>query len=301
MERATARDAGLSLLALVSVGIIAWVHLEGLRWPDSRFKIAAAVDAVIVAIFAIDLVVGFVRAEDRTTWLKSRWFEIPGLVPLYAETFAFLRVAQLLRFTRLLRLLRMSMVFRRARRTIAFFYALFHHSRIGYTGVISFFVVSFLAAVVWLLERDDNPRFDSFGDSLWWAVVTTTTVGYGDITPQTTAARIVASLLMVMGIGLIAVLSSSLSSAILSLGPHEDDDEEDEEEEDAKGDEERERRHARRTAFGRAPSLAEELERLAELHARGVLTDDEFTRAKGRAIEVHPRRHHQPPPNEPGP
>lgn len=54
-----------------------------------------------------------------------------------------------------------------------------------------------------------------FQDALWWSFVTATTVGYGDLSPATNAGRIVASLLMLVGIGLIGSLTSSITSFFL--------------------------------------------------------------------------------------
>ena len=201
------------VLAVASLGPILWVELEGINWPDPRFQVLAAVDLLFVLLFLGDFVVGWMRAEDRKAWWKRHWYELPGLVPLYFEAFAFLRVAQVLRLARVLRLLRALTAFRRLR-ALAFIDVLLNRNKLGHTLVISSSVVLGLASVVWLLERNTNPGLSSFGDALWWAIVTTTTVGYGDITPQTGLARVVATVLMLMGIGLIGVVASSISAAI---------------------------------------------------------------------------------------
>ena len=52
----------------------------------------------------------------------------------------------------------------------------------------------------------------SFGDSLWWAIVTATTVGYGDLSPVTTEGRIIAVALMLVGIGVIGVFTATVAS-----------------------------------------------------------------------------------------
>ena len=66
--------------------------------------------------------------------------------------------------------------------------------------------------VTYSAERSVNPEFGSFGDAMWWATVTITTVGYGDITPITTAGRITAVVLMFSGLALLGVLAGALAS-----------------------------------------------------------------------------------------
>lgn len=61
----------------------------------------------------------------------------------------------------------------------------------------------------------------SFGDALWWSIVTCTTVGYGDISPSTTIGRIVAIILMVFGISLIGMLTGAITMYFTSKQPTE--------------------------------------------------------------------------------
>jgi voltage-gated potassium channel len=248
------------VLAVASLGPILWVELEGLHWPDPRFQVLAVVDLFFVVLFLGDFVFGWRHAEDRKAWWKLHWYELPGLIPLYFEAFAILRIAQVLRLARVLRLLRAVRVLRRVR-ALAFVDVLLNRNKLGYTLVVATAVVLSMASVVWLLERHTNPGLSHFGDALWWAIVTTTTVGYGDITPQTGLARMVAAGLMLMGIGLIGVVASSISAAIIAVGGAAPEE-------------------------GSAPgaSLAGELERLAALKERGHLTEEEFSAAKRKLL-----------------
>lgn len=69
-----------------------------------------------------------------------------------------------------------------------------------------------LSALVVLVVEPDSAGFDDFGSCLWWAVVTVTTVGYGDLVPTTPAGRITATLLMLSGVALLGVVAASLAS-----------------------------------------------------------------------------------------
>jgi voltage-gated potassium channel len=63
----------------------------------------------------------------------------------------------------------------------------------------------------------DSRDFASFWDGVWWAVVTVTTVGYGDLYPHTVAGRIIAMLVMLLGIGFLAVLTATVASHFVQV------------------------------------------------------------------------------------
>ena len=88
-------------------------------------------------------------------------------------------------------------------------------------SLILFFIVLF-GFIFFITE----PDVKSFSDGLWWALVTITTVGYGDITPMTTIGRLVASALMFLGLGLIASLTAVISVKFIQnfVDHHTNDD-----------------------------------------------------------------------------
>ena len=88
-------------------------------------------------------------------------------------------------------------------------------------AALIFFVLLF-GYIFYLTEDDVN----TFGDGIWWALVTVTTVGYGDITPATTLGRFVASALMFLGLGLIATVTAIVSAKFVQnfVDHHTNDD-----------------------------------------------------------------------------
>ncbi len=74
--------------------------------------------------------------------------------------------------------------------------------------------ITFVSGLVMtLLDRDNYP---SIGEGLWWAVQTTTTVGYGDNVPTTAAGRFLAALVMLFGIGFLTVITASITSTFVA-------------------------------------------------------------------------------------
>ena len=82
-------------------------------------------------------------------------------------------------------------------------------------GVISISTLLLTAAGgagAWLVDRKD---FDGFGDAMWWAVQTVTTVGYGDVVPEHVSGRLIGAVLMLQGIALLTVITASVTATLI--------------------------------------------------------------------------------------
>jgi voltage-gated potassium channel len=66
-----------------------------------------------------------------------------------------------------------------------------------------------------LMHFTDQKTYPNIGDGLWWAIQTVTTVGYGDLVPTSTVGRLVAALVMVVGIGFLTVITAAITSAFI--------------------------------------------------------------------------------------
>ena len=76
-------------------------------------------------------------------------------------------------------------------------------------------LVTIMGSIMYLVEGGSNERFDSVPRSIYWAIVTMTTVGYGDITPVTTFGQIISAIVMIMGYSIIAVPTGIISAEII--------------------------------------------------------------------------------------
>jgi voltage-gated potassium channel len=123
--------------------------------------------------------------------------------PIYGRLLSSLR---LVRLVRLLRLLRATVIIARALQAER---RLTSSATLRTVGLATMFLVVIAGAVQ---AEVDSKDFASFWDGVWWAVVTVTTVGYGDIYPHTVAGRVVAIILMFVGIAFLAVLTATIAS-----------------------------------------------------------------------------------------
>jgi voltage-gated potassium channel len=90
------------------------------------------------------------------------------------------------------------------------------HKSFHYVALVTIVVIGLGAIGIFAVERGQNNNIQSIGDALWWAVVTTTTVGYGDVSPVTAEGRLIAVGLMVVGIGFIGVFTATITSFFLA-------------------------------------------------------------------------------------
>jgi voltage-gated potassium channel len=88
------------------------------------------------------------------------------------------------------------------------------------------FVATALAVAAAVLERLIDPAFDTYPEALWFSVTTVTTVGYGDIVPESGAGRVVATALMLTGLGLIPLITSVVVSILVQQRSREAREEE---------------------------------------------------------------------------
>jgi voltage-gated potassium channel len=110
---------------------------------------------------------------------------------------------------RLIRLFRLIQLFFR---TIKFF----EGRRMFYSVAFSAMAVTIGAVAEYLVESTDpEAKITNIEDAFWWAIVTVTTVGYGDVYPVTSGGRIVASMLMIVGTAILGILISTLGTGLI--------------------------------------------------------------------------------------
>lgn len=187
---------GLSVVFLVIVVLPAATTLSG-----ATQDALAAAELLIWGAFAIEVVVLFVLAPVKRKMLRDHWLDVVIVAA------PFLRVLRIARLARVLRagsaLGRSVMALQRitARRGTQAF------------GAVAVGVVVFGALAAWAFERQHpDASIDGLADAMWWAVVTTTTVGYGDAFPITPEGRAVAVVLMLTGIGVIGTVSANVAA-----------------------------------------------------------------------------------------
>lgn len=159
---------------------------------------------VIWAIFALDLSYGIVRAKNTLLYIKKHPLE-------FAAVF--------LPFLRPLKLLRLISFGGLAIQRVA----IGRQFAITVKVAVATLFITYISAVqITVLERSsETSNIKDFGDGLWWAITTVTTVGYGDRFPTTNEGKLLAVFLMMMGISLVGVVTASVAAWFVKMSSNE--------------------------------------------------------------------------------
>ncbi len=144
---------------------------------------------------------------DRMAWMKSNWFDLVLVVLL---TSPLLRILMAFKVAGLVPAIRIG-AFIRANRERLLRLLLLSGDSLPAALALMFGVVFIFGTGAFLLENGTNPQFKELQDGLWWALVTLTTVGYGDIAPITAAGRAVAVMTMIFGMVTYSLVIANLT------------------------------------------------------------------------------------------
>ena len=205
------------ILLLVILLSILLVMLESIESIGTKYAyILDVAEWVITILFSIEYLARIISVEKPKTYVFSFYgiIDLLSTIPKYISLFALgthslvaLRALRLLRVFRILKLTRFigesanfGKALKRSRAKIAVF--------------ISFVIVLciILGTVMYLVESNEGSGFTSIPRSVYWAIVTLTTVGYGDIAPITALGQFIASLIMILGYGIIAIPTGIVTS-----------------------------------------------------------------------------------------
>ncbi|MFC1997375.1 ion transporter [Chloroflexota bacterium] len=199
------------ILALTGLSFLSLIVLSLPYFDTTAQQIALTLDLVLSILFMLDFFYTLITAADKRAYLKWGWLDFLGSLPYLP----LLRVLRIFRAIRSLRILQQNSlrdiqqaVKNRPERTTFFSVALF-----------SIVLVSLSSYAIFQTEQmSPSKNIETASDALWWAVVTITTVGYGDKVPTTNGGRIVAIALMFTGIGVFSAITSYLSTVFINRG-----------------------------------------------------------------------------------
>jgi len=218
-------DVSLLVLILISIGIVMLESVQSIGEAYSQwFGIA---EWIITIFFTIEYALRIYCVRNSWKYILSFYgiVDLLSIIPTYLSVF-FLNSHYFLTI-RTLRLLRVFRIFKLAQYSSQsrVLWAALKASRPKITVFLSvvFIIVILIGSIMYWVEGDANSGFTSIPRSMYWAIVTLTTVGYGDIAPSTTLGQFLAAIIMVLGYGILAVPTGIVSAELVNVDSKKDD------------------------------------------------------------------------------
>lgn len=208
-------DVILLVAILLSILCVTLESVESIRFVyGSSFR---TLEWIFTFLFAVEYVLRLVSSPRPLKYATSFYGVIdvlsiiPSFLGLYIAGSQTLIVIRVFRLLRAFRIFQLATYFRESKELLAALHSRGHRITIFIVSILTLIVI--IGAAMYLIEGPKN-GFTSIPTSIYWAVVTLTTVGYGDITPLTTVGKIMASAIMLLGYGIIAVPAGIVTAEI---------------------------------------------------------------------------------------
>jgi voltage-gated potassium channel len=210
------------LLILIVISIIV-VMFETVTSIDKDYhKILVLIEWIVTILFTIEYIFRILTVYKPVKYIFSFFgiIDLLAILPTYLSLFIvgtqYLMIIRALRLLRMFRILKMGNYVKQGRIITSSLKASIPKITVFLYFVILAVIV--FGSIMYVVEGDTNPNFDNIPRSVYWAVVTLTTVGYGDIAPVTPVGQFLASLVMIMGYAVIAVPTGIISAEMVYQG-----------------------------------------------------------------------------------
>lgn len=225
VDKSLERRLAISLMILIVANGLA-VMLETVKSLDQRYSsIFYGFEIFSVAVFSIEYLLrlwvapldekykGPIAGRLRYAVSPMALFDLAAILPFYLP----LAITIDLRVLRLLRLFRLFRLFKMTRyvESLRTFHRVFAAKKeeLLITALMIFILLVFASTAMYAVENETQPdKFPNIPETLWWGVVTLTTIGYGDVYPVTPLGKVIGGVIAFLGIGLFALPAGILAS-----------------------------------------------------------------------------------------
>ncbi|HKJ78282.1 MAG TPA: ion transporter [Prolixibacteraceae bacterium] len=205
----------LSIQALIVLSLISF-SIETLPDLNAGFRnFLQFFEIITVIIFTIEYLLRLFVAKNKRQFVFSFYgiIDLLAILPFYLSFKIDLRSIRILRLFRLFRIFKIIRYSKAIRRFARAFLSI--KEELVLFLILSSFLLFLSAVGIYYFENPAQPEvFQSVFHSMWWAVATLTTVGYGDIYPITVGGKIFTGFMLFIGLGVIAVPTGLIASAL---------------------------------------------------------------------------------------
>jgi voltage-gated potassium channel len=194
------------VMLVLSIGVVLGLLLRELvPLQEDTHQLLNYVDTGICLYFLYDFFLRLYQAPNKLQFLRWGWIDLLASIPVVP----WVRLGQVVRIIRLMRMIR---AFRTTREFVRYFFQNRANGTLTVVLLSALLLMVFGAIAILSVERVPGANIKTPADALWWAFVTITTVGYGDRFPVTTAGRLIAAVLMVVGVGLFGTFTGYVAN-----------------------------------------------------------------------------------------
>jgi voltage-gated potassium channel len=191
----------VATVSLLLVILETFVHI-----PPAALSVLRTVDMLACAIFLADVFVRWRREKFVASYWRWAWIDVLASIP-FEPAFRSLQAIRIYRFIRLIRVLKKLSTLTSG--------TSLNEKLLALPGVALVMVLFSTMLIVEVERSAPNATIKTGGDALWWALTTVTTVGYGDTVPVTGEGRLIAAVLMLVGIALFGSMSAIVTSKLI--------------------------------------------------------------------------------------
>lgn len=212
------RAFDLIIQALIVISLVSFSieTLPGLS--DETYSLLAGIEFFVVIVFTVEYLLRIIVTEKKIAYIFSFYglIDLLAILPFYLSgsvSLQALRILRLLRLFRILKLVRYNAALERIGKAVWI-----AKEELVLFSVVTLMLLYLSALGIYYFEHVAQPEhFQSIFDCLWWAVSTLTTVGYGDIYPITSGGRLFTFIVLMLGLGVVAVPTGIIASALSSV------------------------------------------------------------------------------------
>ncbi len=209
-------DIFIQVLIIISLVSFTFETLPNLDTEEVHFL--RILETIVIVIFSIEYILRLIVADNKLKFIFSFYglIDLIAVIPFYISTGIDLRSIRIFRLLRLFRILK-----------IARYNSAIDHFKNAFKAIKEEMVVFFTATLfllyvsgvgIYYFENAAQPEIiQSVFDGLWWAIITLTTVGYGDVYPITVGGKVFTFIILLIGLGIVAVPTGLLASALSKL------------------------------------------------------------------------------------
>ena len=189
--------------------------LETFALPAGLIEALFVADITLSLMFVAEYIFRMATAENKRGYVTSFYgiIDLIALLPIVIHAVSSVRVIRLLRVIRVIRLLKVKRYNRALERYTLALKSISAEATL-FAGVAFVFIIGF-AFLIYEVEHEAQPEnYRNIFDAVWWAVISLTSVGYGDVYPVTAAGRMLTLAMVLTGMGIVAVPTALLASAL---------------------------------------------------------------------------------------